>query len=167
MPIHFEDRDVVAEAGGLKSALIVPCNLCPAVTVAVREKRPFMQLFKGPLTSAPFREYLEELRTRLKDAGVRTKVFESRIYHQWFLCMWTDGRRRKLRREAKGHDAVIVLGCESATETVRGVLEESETRVIEGMKVAGIMNGKLSFSLPGDVSFKDCRIVPMSHQEVA
>ena len=45
MPIHFEDKDVVSEVAGLRSALIVPCNLCPAVTVATRENRPFMRFF--------------------------------------------------------------------------------------------------------------------------
>ncbi len=39
MPIHFEDQDVVSEVAGLRSALIVPCNLCPAVTVATRQER--------------------------------------------------------------------------------------------------------------------------------
>jgi hypothetical protein len=38
MPIHFENLDVVPEVAGLSSALIVPCNMCPAVTVASREK---------------------------------------------------------------------------------------------------------------------------------
>jgi hypothetical protein len=38
MPIHLDDLDVVSEVAGLSSALIVPCNMCPAVTVAVREK---------------------------------------------------------------------------------------------------------------------------------
>lgn len=41
MPIHFNDLDVVSEVAGLSSALIVPCNMCPAVTVAVREKKTF------------------------------------------------------------------------------------------------------------------------------
>jgi len=38
MPIHFNDLDVISEVAGLSSVLIVPCNMCPAVTVAVREK---------------------------------------------------------------------------------------------------------------------------------
>ena len=45
MPLHFKDLDVVAEVKGLSSALIVPCYMCPAVTVAIRENKPFMQFF--------------------------------------------------------------------------------------------------------------------------
>jgi hypothetical protein len=30
MPIHFNDVDLDSEVSGLKSALIVPCIMCPA-----------------------------------------------------------------------------------------------------------------------------------------
>lgn len=164
MPIHLSDLDVVSEAAGVSSALIVPCNLCPAVTVAVNQKQPFMKLFKSLVKSAPFEQYIKDLQTRLGEKGVRTKVFRSTIYHQWFLCMWTGRRRNKLQKAAKGHDAVIVLGCDTANETVRDAVKSTGTRVIEGMQVAGLMNAKLSFALPGNVSFKECRIIPISQK---
>ena len=157
MPIHLHDLDVVSQAAGVDSALIVPCNLCPAVTVAVNQKQPFMKLFRSVLKSAPFERYIKDLQSRLSDSGVTTKVFKSNIYHQWFLCMWTDRRRRKLQKQAKQYDAVIVLGCDTANETVRDAVEPTGARVIEGMQVAGLMNAKLSFQLPANISFKDCR----------
>jgi len=166
MPIHFEDRDVASEIEGLRSALIVPCNLCPAVTVAVREDRPFLRFFKSLVRSEPFEEYIDALRAGLAEKGVSTKVFRSNLYHQWFLCMWTARRRETLRKHAKGYDAVIVLGCESATETVREVVSTG-VKVIEGMKVTGIMNGRLSFRLPGNLCFDRSKVVPISGQEVA
>jgi hypothetical protein len=165
MPIHFNDLDVVSEVTGLSSALIVPCNMCPAVTVAEREKKPFMQLFRSFLKSAPFEEYLRELQSRLRENGVNTKVFKSIPYHQWFMCMWTSGKRKKLQKCAKQYDAVIVLGCESATETVRDVVKSNDCKVIEGMETAGIMNAQLRFHLPGNVSFENCKIVPISQQK--
>jgi len=162
MPIHFDDLDVLSEVSGLSSALIVPCNMCPAATVAIREKKPFMQLFRSLLKSAPFGQYLSALQSRLGDQGVSTKVFRSSLYHQWFLCMWTSGRRKKLQKSAKQYEALIVLGCESATETVRDAVKSTDCKVIEGMKVSGIMNATLRFHLPGSVSFEDCKIVPLS-----
>jgi len=162
MPIHFDDLDVVSQAEGLSSALIVPCNMCPAVTVAARENKPFLRLFRHFLKSAPFDQYLRTLQARLKEEGVSTKVFASNIPHQWFMCMWTAGQRRKLQEQAKRYDAVIVLGCDSATETVRDVVESANCKVIEGMAVSGITNAKLRFGLSGTVSFDDCRTVPMS-----
>ena len=165
MPIHFNDLDVVSEVGGLSSALIVPCNMCPAVTVAEREKKPFIQLFRNFLKSAPFEQYLRAMQSRLRENGVTTKVFKSDIPHQWFMCMWTSGKRKKLQKCAKRYDAVIVLGCESATETVRDVVKSNDCKVIEGMETAGIMNAQLRFHLPGNVSFENCKIVPISQQK--
>ena len=165
MPIHFNDLDVVSAAGGLKSALIVPCNMCPAATVAVREKKPFMQFFKSFFKSLPFEQYIIDLQFRLREQGIATKVFRSSLYHHWFMCMWTSGQRKKLQAAAKQHEAVIVLGCESATETVRDAVRSSGCKVIEGMEVTGIMNATLRFHLPCNVSFENCRTIPVSQQQ--
>lgn len=160
MPIHFEDRDITSEVAGLSSALIVPCYMCPAVTVAVREGKPFMRFFSSLLKSAPFEEYLKRMRARLAEAGVETKVLKSVLFHHWFMCMWTSGKREQLVEDARGHDAVIVLGCESATETVSRAVPGC--KVIEAMEVTGIMNAELNFSLPGNISFENCTTVPIS-----
>jgi len=164
MPIHLEDLDVVSQAEGLSSALIVPCNLCPAVTVAVDRKQPFMKLYKSWLKSAPFDQYIKTLQARLAEKGVTTKVFKNRLYHQWFMCMWTERRRKKLEKQAKQYDAVIVLGCDTANETVHEAVGPTGVRVIEGMEVAGLMNARLSLRLPGVVGFKDSRVIPISQR---
>jgi basic membrane lipoprotein Med (substrate-binding protein (PBP1-ABC) superfamily) len=78
--------------------------------------------------------------------------------------MWTDRRRKKLQKAAKDHDAVIVLGCDTANETVREAVASTGAKVIEGMRVGGLMNAKMSFRLPGNVAFKDCRIIPISQR---
>jgi hypothetical protein len=162
MPIHFEDLDVVSEVSGLKSALIVPCNMCPGVTVAVREGKPFLQLFKNFLKCAPFEQYILDMQSRLKEKGLNTKVFTSNIPHQWFMCMWTSGQRNKLQEYAKQFEALIVIGCDSATETVRDTVKTINCKIIEGMRVAGIMNAQLKFHFPCDISFESCKIVPIS-----
>lgn len=162
MPLHFNDLDVVSEATGLRSALIVACNMCPAITVAVREEKPFLRLFRHFLKSAPFERYVANLRSRLVAKGIGTDVFKSPIPHQWFMCMWTAGRCRKLREHAKRYDGIVVLGCESATQTVRDSVDSAECRIIEGMELTGIMNAKLKIAPPGDVCFGDCRVVPVS-----
>jgi hypothetical protein len=162
MPIHFNDLDVVSAAAELQSALIVPCNMCPAATVAVREKKPFMQFFRSFLKSLPFEQYIGKLQSRLREQGVDTKVFRSNLYHQWFMCMWTSAQRKKLQEAVKKYEAVIVLGCDSATETVRDAVKSTDCKVIEGMEVAGIMNATLRFHLPCNVSFDDCKIIPIS-----
>ena len=98
MPIHCNDLDIVSEVAGLSSALIVPCYMCPAVTVAVRENKPFIQFFRNFLKSAPFEQYITALQSRLEKVGVKTKVFKSIPSHEWFMCMWTAGKRKKLQK---------------------------------------------------------------------
>jgi len=165
MPIHLADMDVAAETEGLRSALIIPCYMCPAVTVAARENKPFLQFFSHFLKSPPFEKQIEALQAALREKGAEAKVFKSRLIHQWFLCMWTAGRRRQLKRQLYGYDAAIVLGCDSATETVRELVEDNGCKVIQGMEVVGFMNAKMSFGWPGDISFEDCKIVPISRQK--
>lgn len=161
MPIHLDDVDVIPDIGELRTALIVPCNMCPAVTVAVREDRPFIQLFKSFLRSTPFEQHITALQSRLKEKGVSTKVFRSDLPHQWFVCMWPAGRRNKLRKRARQYDAAIVLGCDTATETVRDSLETTGCKVVEGMEVTGFMNAKLTVRWPCDVAFEDCKVIPL------
>ena len=165
MPIHLNDLDVVSKVADLSSALIIPCNMCPAVTVAVKEKKPFIQFFRSFLKSAPFEQYIRVLRSRLKEKNVKTGVFRSSLCHQWFLCMWTSARRKKLEKYAKDYEAAIVLGCDSATETVRDAIRSTNCKVIEGMEVAGIMNAKLKFQFPCNLSFEDCKITVISEHD--
>lgn len=165
MPIHFNDVDLVPEVSGLKNALIVPCIMCPAVTVSIREKQPLMKLFRSLFKSAPFEQYLKALRTRLRDEGIKADIFNSRLYPHWFLCMWSSSRRKKLQRHAQGYEAVIVLGCDSATKTVRDAIQSPDCKVIEGMKVGGLTNAKMRISFPANVSFEDANIVPMPKHE--
>ena len=81
------------------------------------------------------------------------------------MCMWTSGKRKKLQKLAKEYDAIVVLGCKSATETVRDVVKVNNCKVIEGMESTGIMNAELRFHLPGNISFENCKTVPMSLQK--
>lgn len=157
MPLHFEDLDVFDGLEGSRSALIVPCRMCPAITIAVKENKPFLQFFRSPFKSRPFEQYLEALKARLWKRGLIAEIFGYKLYHHWFMCMWTGGIRRKLLKTARNHDAVIVLGCSSAVETVRETVEPVGCKVLEGMESTGIMNARLSFSLPADISFKDCK----------
>ena len=161
MPIHFEDVDVVSEVRGLRSVLIVPCNMCAAVTVAVREDKPFLQLFSRFLKSPPFDRYLRELISRLGENGVEAEVFRCDLPHQWFLCMCSSGRHKKLLKAAKRHDGAVVMGCDSAVRTVSEAVRATGLKVIPGMEMTGIMNAKPRINLYGHISFEDCKVVPV------
>lgn len=167
MPIHFEDVDVASEVVGLKSVLIVPCNMCAAVTVAVREDKPFLQLFSRFLKSPPFDRYLRELVSRLGERGIKADVFKCDIPHQWFLCMCSSGRHKKLLKAARKHDAAVVMGCDSAVRTVSEAVRTTGVKVIPGMEMTGIMNAKPRINLAGHIIFKECQVVPVDGQKEA
>jgi len=139
--------------------------MCPAITVSIREEKPFIQLFRHFLKSATFENHISKMQSQLEEQGVKTEVFRSVPPHEWFMCMWTSGKRKKLQESSERYDAVIVLGCESATETARDASNSNGCKVIEGMKVAGIMNAQIRFSFPGTISFENCRTVSMDHGE--
>jgi hypothetical protein len=138
--------------------------MCPAVTVATKENKPFIQFMSHLLKAPPCEKHIKGLQSALSEKGLETKVFESRFVHQWFLCMWTSGRRRKLKRELDKYDSAIILGCDSATETVRDLVDATDCKMIQAMEVVGFMNAKMKFSLPCNITFEDCRVVPITRE---
>ena len=79
--------------------------------------------------------------------------------------MWTAKRRKKLSECAKKYDAVLVMGCEAAVQTVRNALESTTCHVIPGMKSEGIMSIEPIFSLPCNISLKLEGVTPYIHAE--
>lgn len=165
MPLHFVELDVMSRLTGVGSVLIVPCQMCPAITVAVKEKKAFLKPFRHFLKSEPFDRYLQSLRSELQDRGMAAQIFHSRLPHQWFMCMWPPAQGRKLGRTAEHYDAVLVLGCDSAVETVRDAVSPMGKKVISGMAVSGIMNAAMEIRFPLNISFLCRRIVPISPQD--
>jgi hypothetical protein len=148
VPILLKDRDISSEIASIRSALIVPCRFCPAANLAVREHKPYIDLFRRFMRTESFESYVGRLKSDLTAKSIRTEVFDSRLPYQFIMCMWTSTRRNTLATHAAGYDAAIVLGCDAAVDTVRYALESTDCRVISGMEVDGIMNVKPSVRFP-------------------
>ncbi|MHC4738044.1 MAG: hypothetical protein ACYS9Y_03975 [Planctomycetota bacterium] len=161
MPIHLDDLDITSEVEGLGSSLIVACNMCAGASLAMKENKPFFQLFGSLLKSPPLERHIRKLQSQLRQKGVKTKWFKGGIVQQFFLCLWTSKQRSKLQKCAKKYEAVVVLGCDSAIETVRDSVKGTDCNVIKGMEVAGIMNTKPKFHLPCNISFEENKIIPI------
>ncbi len=140
MPFYLKDRDISLDTTTIHSVLIVPCRFCPAASLAVRQQKPYIELFRKLFRTPSYESYIQALRFRLESEGIRTGVFDSKLPHQFVLCMWTSGRRRGLARYALRYDTLIVLGCDAAVETVKSCLESNDCRIIPGMEAEGIMN---------------------------
>ena len=79
--------------------------------------------------------------------------------------MWSERHSKKLQKHAESYEAAIVLGCESAVETVRDAVMPTTCKVIEGMAREGIMNAKIKFSFPCNIAFEDCKTIPFQQEK--
>ncbi len=154
MPFYLTHRDVSPELSNVRSALIVPCRFCPAASLAVREKKPYIQPFRSFLRTAAYDASVQEVKSHLEQAGTKAEVFDSRLPHHFVVCMWPSRRRQELGKRASGHDAVIVLGCDAAVKTAQDAVRSSSCRVMPGMDVEGIMNVIPSVRFPCTISLE-------------
>jgi hypothetical protein len=165
MPFCLDVQDVVPEVDKFESVLIVPCRFCPAASLAVRSNEHYIEFPRRFLKTASYERLIESMRRSFEERGIRTGVFKSHLLHQFVLCMWTSERRKKLSECAKKYDAVIVMGCEAAVQTVRNALASTTCHVIPGMKSEGIMSIQPRFSFPCNISLELEGVTPYTHAE--
>ena len=147
MPIRLEPRDVTADLENFNSVLIVSCPICPVVSLAIIRKKPLIEFFKNGLKTEAFEDYVKSIRQPLEQRGVQTDVFAMRVPHP-LMCLWTDGQRRRLLKRARDFEAVLVLGCHSATHTARLALKDADCQVFQGMQEIGLANATVKFRYP-------------------
>ena len=152
MPFYLKESNIVSKVAGLQSVLIVPCGFCPAASLAVREKKPYIELFRKLLRTEAYDSFIQALRRRLEEKGIKTDVFKIRLPHHFVACMWTSGRRGKLAKRAAEFDGVVVLGCDAMVENVSDHVRSDDCRVIQGMEAEGIMNVVPAVSFPFNIS---------------
>jgi hypothetical protein len=146
--------DVSADLESVSSVLIVSCPVCPPVSLAIQRNEPLIEVFKHGLKTGAFEDHVKEIREPLEKRGVRTGVFCTYAPVPT-MCLWTKGQRTRLLKRARDFEAVLVLGCESATYSVRQALGGSECRIVEGMRMTGITNATLKFQPPMNLCLEE------------
>ena len=58
-------------------------------------------------------------------------------------------------KRAKDFDAVLVMGCDSATYTVQRALKDTECRVVQAMQLTGFTNATVKFKFPMTISLEE------------
>lgn len=147
MPVHLEPRDVSADLENFSSVLIVSCPVCPPMCLAMQQNSPFIEFFKRGLKTGAFEHYIESIRKPLEQRGVRTGAYSIHTPTP-MMCLWTKGQRRRLLKRARDYEAVLVLGCDSATYSVQETLENTACQVIQGMRMIGTTNATLKVRFP-------------------
>ena len=154
MPLHMKPLDVTGDLENIRSVLIVPCPVCPPVSLAIQRKSPLIELFENGIKTGAFEDYISEIREPLERRGVRTAVLA--IYAPLpTMCLWTQGQRERLRKRASDFEAVLVLGCDSATYTVQQALEDTECKVIPAMHMTGITNATVKYQFPMTLTLEE------------
>jgi hypothetical protein len=151
MPVYLENRNVVSELAGCLSVLIVPCRICPAISLAVARREPYLEFFKHFLSTPAYVRAIKSLRASLDHLGIRIGVFQSDLPVP-MMCMWSYWQRKRLVKHARNYDAAVVLGCDSAVRTVEEVVGDKSFRVFQGMEVKGIIRVTPKFKLPCNIS---------------
>ena len=161
MPFHFNFNTDIVEFEKFKSVLIVPCRFCPAASSAVTNDEPYFNIFRNFLKTDSYENHIKDLKNKFEERGIRTSVFESKLIHQFVLCMWTSKRRKKLLERAKDFEVLIVLGCEAAVQTIRDAVKESSCNVFQGVETKGIMSIKPSLTPTAKLSLKLESVTPL------
>ena len=164
MPVYLKEIDEYPELESFKSVLIIPCRFCPAASMAVRTNRPYFEFLWKFLKTAPYEELIETIKSNLEEKGVKADVFKSYWPHQFVVCMWTIRRRKKLLKRASQYDALLVLGCEAAVDTIHDAVKQSSCKVFQGMRSEGIMSIQPLFHLPCNISLELNNVTPLVHQ---
>ena len=165
MPVYLKDIHDFQQLEQFESVLIVPCRFCPAASLAVRNNEPYFEFFRHMLQTAAYERYIETMKSELEKRGVTADVFRSRVPHQFVVCMWTRRRRKQLMRRAKKYDAVVVLGCEAAVQTILDSVDDASFQVVQGMRTEGIMSILPRFQWPGRITLQLNSITPLLHQK--
>jgi hypothetical protein len=164
MPLYLKEVDVIPEVSKFKSALIVPCRLCPAASFSLRKQKPFIELFRRLLKNEAYDQYLNQLRIYLEKKGLRADVAKGNILNS-LICMWTSGQQEKCLNRVSGYEAAVVMGCEGAYQTVCEIVKSTDCRVFHGMTSEGIMSFRPKFKLPFTLSLELFGVTPILHHK--
>jgi hypothetical protein len=163
MPFYLEETDILSRVKGLRSVLIVPCRFCPAASLAVKKKKPYLEPFRRILRTESYESFIRTLKRRLEAEGITTAIFDAKLPHHFVACMWTSRRRRQLAARAAQFEGVVALGCDATVETVRLAIGDTDCRVIQGMVIkGGIMNVRPIVSPSLNVSLELKGITPVT-----
>jgi len=165
MPFHFKSIDDISEFTQFKSVLIIPCRFCPAASSSISNNEPYFEFFRKFLKTDSYERDISSLKSKFEKEGIRTDIFESKIVHQFVLCMWTEKRRKKLLKHAKDYEALIVLGCEAAVNIVSDAVQSTACKVFQGLETEGIMSIQPKFQLPANISLELQGLTPLALQE--
>ena len=169
MPIYLKEVDVIPDVAKFQSALIVVCRFCPAASLAMRKDKPYIELFRRFLNTEPYEQLISKMQFRLEQEGLKTNVFKGNLLPMplnFIICFWTSGQREKLLKHAQQYEAIVVMGCEAAYESVCDVLKSTDCQIFLGMESEGVFEAKPKFRLPLNISLELSNVLPVLYPDM-
>ena len=83
----------------------------------------------------------------------------------FIICMWTSGQRKRLLERTRQYEAVVVLGCDVAFDTVCDILESTDCQVFHGMECEAVLDATPRFHLPANISLDMVRVTPLARMK--
>jgi hypothetical protein len=148
MPLALKPKEIKTEFDNNKSVLIIACSVCPKMCLAAQNNKPYFSLLGSDRENA-FQEYLRGMRNQLAQKGIASAFFKAPVDTP--MCLWPLKNRRKITRLADNHDAIAVVGCDSALATVKSSLATNDKNIVQMMDVAGIANFISRISFPFNI----------------
>jgi len=130
----------------------------------VRNRTPFLEVFRRLLKTVPYEEHITDVQSRLGKEGVQTKIFKGGL-RNFMICMWTSGQREKLLKLAPEYEAVMVMGCDGAYQSVCEMIKSTDCRMFHGMESEGVMNAIPKFHFPFNISLELFSVTPVIFQK--
>jgi hypothetical protein len=169
MPLYLKDVDVVPEVAKFQSALIVLCRFCPAASLAMRKDKPYIEFFRRLLNTGSYEQLVNTMQSRMDNVGLKTNVFEGNSLPMplnFIVCFWTSGQREKLLKHAHQYEAIVVMGCESAYQSVCDILKSTDCQIFLGMESEGVFEAIPKFSLPFNISLELSNVMPVLYPDM-
>lgn len=147
MPVNLTPRDVSADLAGFDSVLIASCPVCPPMCLAMQKEEPFIEFFKHGIKTSAFEGHIQSIRDSLEGNGVRTGVFSIHTPTP-MMCLWTKGQRERLLKRAGDYEAVLILACDSGSESAKDALKDTGCQVFQALDMDGVINATTSIHFP-------------------
>lgn len=147
MPVNLTPRDVSVDLAGFDSVLIASCPVCPPMCLAMQKEEPFIEFFKHGIKTGAYEEHIQSIRDSLEERGARTGVFSIHTPTP-MMCLWTKRQRERLLKRANDYEAVLILACDSGTESAKDALKDTDCQVFQALDMDGVINATTSIHFP-------------------
>ena len=147
MPVNLTPRDVSADLAKFDSVLIASCPVCPPMCLAMKKQEPFIEFFKHGIKTAAFEDHIQSIRESLKERGVKTGVFSIHAPTP-MMCLWTKRQRDRLLKRAGDYEAVLIMACDSGTESAKDALKDTDCEIVQALNMDGVINATTSIRFP-------------------